>query len=157
VKIEAASAVAVVSGKATVSDVINDLNNYSFLNQDAQKCLDAKVFSSYKGTPVLKEDILDGSMSIFNTIFLLSSEERVEVVKHEWGHTVQQSLMGTPKYLIQIAVPSFIGANSNLNDDVYFSLPWERSADFFGGANNGPYLDGLGFRVGLYLIMLSIL
>ena len=35
-------------------DVWNDVKNYSFFNTDEQKCLDAKVFSSYKGTPRAK-------------------------------------------------------------------------------------------------------
>ena len=150
VKIATASTVAVVSGQATVGDVWNDVKNYSFFNKDEQKCLDAKVFSSYKGTPVLKQDISGGSMSVCNTIFLSRSEWDVETVKHEWGHTVQQSLMGTPKFMTRIAVPSLIGAALNVDD--YYSQPWERSADFFGGATHS-YSDNSGFWAGLYYIM----
>ena len=149
-KITAASTVAVVSGEATVSDVVNDVKNYDFFNKDEQKCLDAKVFSSYKGTPVLKQDISGGSMSVSNTIFLSKSEWDVETVKHEWGHTVQQSLMGTPKFMARIAVPSLIGAGLGVDD--YYSQPWERSADFFGGATHS-YSENSGFWVGLYFIM----
>ena len=112
--------------------------------------LDAKVFSSYKGTPVLKQDISGGSMSVCNTIFLSSATQDVETVKHEWGHTVQQALMGTPKFMTRIAAPSLIGAALNVED--YYSQPWERSADFFGGATHS-YSDDSGFWAGLYFIM----
>ena len=149
-KIATASTVAVISGQATVGDVWNDVKNYRFFNKDETKVLNAKVFSSYKGTPVLKQDISGGSMSVCNTIFLSRSEWDVEAVKHEWGHTVQQSLMGTPKFMIRIAVPSLIGAALNVDD--YYSQPWERSADFFGGATHS-YSDNSGFWAGLYFVM----
>ena len=150
VKIAVASTVAVVSGQATVGDVVNDVKNYSFFNKDETKVLNSKVFSSYKGTPVLKQDISGGSMPICNTILLSKSEWDVETVKHEWGHTAQQSLMGTPKFMTRIAVPSLIGAALNVDD--YYSQPWERSADFFGGATHS-YSNNSGFWAGLYFIM----
>ena len=149
-KIATASTVAVVSRKATVSDVVNDAKNYSFFNKDEKKAFDAKVFSSYKGTPVLKQDISGGSMSVCNTIFLSRGEWDVETVKHEWGHTVQQSLMGTPKFMTRIAVPSRIGAGLDVDD--YYSQPWERSADFFGGAIH-KYSENSGLWAGLYFII----
>lgn len=90
-------------------------------------------------------------MSVCNTIFMSRTEEDINIVKHEWGHTVQQSIMGTSKFIKRIAIPSIIGFNLNVKD--YYSQPWERSADFFGGANNGPYKDGSGFWAGLYFIM----
>lgn len=60
VKITGVSIIAVASGKATVGDVWTDMKNYSFFNKDEQKCLDANVFSSYKGTPVLKHSMSRG-------------------------------------------------------------------------------------------------
>lgn len=150
IKITATSIAAVARGKATIRDILNDIKNYDFFNTDEKKCLDAKVFSSYKGTPVLKQDVSGGSMSVCNTIFLSNREWDVETVKHEWGHTVQQSLMGTPKFMIRIAVPSLIGANLRVDD--YYSQPWERSADFFGGAKHS-YSDNSGFWAGLYFMM----
>lgn len=115
------------------------------------KVFKSKVFSSYKGTPVLKQSILNGSMSISNTIFLDKGEDRISVLKHEWGHTVHESLMGSTKYITKIAIPSVTG--NKLHFEPYYSQPWERSADFFGGANNGPYLDGSEVMAGVYFIM----
>ncbi len=58
--------------------------------------------------------------------------------------------VGTPKFMTHIAVPSRIGAALNVED--YYSQPWERSADFFGGATHS-YSDNSGFWAGLYFIM----
>ena len=158
-KIAVASTVAVASGKATVEDVVNDVKNYDFSNKDEQKCLDAKVFSSYNGTPVLKHDISGiTSFSVSNTIILNKSETvnngGIDTVKHEWGHTVQQSLIGTPKYMTRIAAPSIISCIANPSSKTYYSLPWERTADFFGGANRSTgYYAGSDVVAGWYLIM----
>ena len=149
-KIAVASTVAVVSRQATVQDVINDAKNYNFFNTNEKKVLDSKVFSSYKGTPVIKQNISGGSMSVCNTIFLSEIGGNVETVKHEWGHTVQQSLMGTQKYMMRIAVPSLIGAALKVDD--YYSQPWERSADFFGGATHS-YSDNSDFWAVIYFLI----
>ena len=159
VKIAATSTVAVVSGQATVGDVANDVKNYSFFNTDETKVLNSKVFSSYKGTPVLKHDISGvTSFSVSNTIILNKGETvsngGIDTVKHEWGHTVQQSLIGTPKYMTRIAAPSVISCIVNPSSKTYYSLPWERSADFFGGASRTTgYHAGSDVVAGLYLIM----
>lgn len=70
------------------------------------------------------------------------------------GHSAQQSLMGYPKYLIRIAVPSVISCIINPSSKIYYSLPWERSADFFGGVNRSTgYYTGSDVMAGLYFIM----
>ena len=159
VKIAATSTVAVASGQATSGDVWNDIKNYNFFNEDETKVLNSKVFSSYKGTPVLKHDISGiTSFSVSNTIILNKSETvnngGIDTIKHEWGHTVQQSLIGTPKYITRIAAPSVIGCIINPSSKTYYSLPWERTADFFGGANRSTgYHSGSDVVAGLYLIM----
>ena len=154
VKIAVASTVAVASGRATVGDIVNDAKNYDFFNTDETKVLVSEVFSSYNGTPVLRHDVVDGSMSVFNTIFLSKGDTvdtgGAETIRHEWGHTVQQSLMGTPKFLIRIAIPSLIGVSLYVDD--YYSQPWERSADFFGGATH-TYSEDSGFWAWLYFLM----
>lgn len=139
-----------------MGDVWNDVKNYRFFNNDETRVLDSKVFSSYKGTPVLRHSVsFITSFSISNTIILNRDETAInggiDTVKHEWGHTVQQSLMGTPRCLTRIAIPSMIGCVVNPPTDVYYSLPWERSADFFGGVNRGNYIKGSDFLAGLYL------
>ena len=158
-KIAAVSTVAVISGQATFEDVVNDVKNYSFFNSDETKVLNSKVFSSYKGTPVLKHAISGiTSFSISNTIILNKNESTnnggENTVKHEFGHTIQQSLISTPKYLTRIALPSVISCIVNPSSKTYYSLPWERSADFFGGASRTTgYHFGSDILAGLYLFM----
>ena len=157
-KIAVASTVAVASGKATFDDVVNDVKNFSFFNNDETKVLESKVFSSYKGTPVLRHEISGiTSFSISNTIVLNRAESingrGINTVKHEWGHTVQQSLIGTPKYLARIALPSIIGCIANPPSKTYYSLPWERSADFFGGVVSTDYYEGSGIVAGWYFML----
>ena len=124
-----------------------DFGSVSFTNSGLEM---QSIRRSYKGTPVLKQDISDGSMSVCNTIFLSSTSKDIETVKHEWGHTVQQSLMGTPKFMTRIAVPSRIGAGLDVDD--YYSQPWERSADFFGGSTH-KYSENSGLWAGLYFVI----
>ena len=158
-KIAAVSVVALVSGKATVQDIRNDAKNFTFFNTDEEKVLDSKVFSSYKGTPVLRHSMSGvTSFSISNTIVLNRNENKnnggMDTVKHEWGHTAQQSLIGTKKFVMRIAAPSMVGCLINPSAKTYYSLPWERSADLLGGVNRSSgYYAGSDVIAGLYLIM----
>lgn len=158
-KIATASTIAIVSGQATLGDVLNDVKDYSFFNTDETKVLNSKVFSSYNGTPVIKHDVPNvTSFSISNTIVLNKNETvsngGIDTVKHEWGHTVQQSIIGTEAYISRIAVPSVISCYINPSSKVYYSLPWERTADIFGGANRTTgYYAGSDVIAGIYLIM----
>ena len=90
-------------------------------------------------------------MSLFNTIFLGNTENRVRIVRHEWGHTVQQAVLGTHNFLFKMAIPSLAG--TILGVDNYFSQPWERSADFLGGTSDGPYIEGSELLALWYFIL----
>ena len=131
-KIAVASAISLIGGQASISDIITDIGNYDFFNSDESKADECSVFSSYKGTPILKNNIIGiSSFSIFNTIvYSPGSNSTTDTIRHEWGHNVQQSILGTPKYLTRIAFPSVIGCILGVKE--YYSQPWERSADFFG-------------------------
>lgn len=116
------------------------------------------MFSSYEGTPVLRHSIPGiTSFSISNTIVLNRNSNGIDTVRHEWGHTVQQSLMGTPKYINRIAIPSIAGnliTRNNPNPKLYYSLPWEYSADFFGGVERSSgYYEGSDIVGGIYFLM----
>jgi hypothetical protein len=158
-KMGIASSVAVASGQATMGEVWNDIKKYSFFNDDETNVLQSKVFSSYKGTLVLKHNISGiTSFSISNTIILNENNNiyngGIDTVKHEWGHIVQQSLMGTPKYITRIAIPSVISCIANPSSKLYYSLPWERTADYFGGAERSTgYYEGSDFVSGIYFLL----
>lgn len=108
---------------------------------------------------MLKHDISGiTSFSVSNTIILNKDETisngGIDTIKHEWGHTVQQSLIGTPKYITRIAVPSVVGCIINPSSRTYYSLTWERSADLFGGVNRSDgYYEDSDVEAVLYLIM----
>ena len=104
------------------------------------------MFSSYEGTPVLRHSISGiTSFSILNTIVLNRNSNGIDTVRHEWGHTVQQSLMGIVGNLITRNKP---------NPKLYYSLPWEYSAHFFGGVERSSgYYEGSDIVGGIYFLM----
>ena len=61
------------------------------------------------------------------------------------GHGVQERILG-PAYLFTVAVPSviyywyYVKNNGSTRD--YYSMPWERTADWLGGVNRGNYKKG---------------
>lgn len=61
------------------------------------------------------------------------------IVKHEYGHTIQERILG-PIYISNIAIPSIIYCQyhniTNQPYDTYFSVPWERTAEWLGRAKN---------------------
>ena len=121
---------------ASWSDLGEDLKNLNPFNQDEQKALDSNIISYYKGALVIRHHIPEAtSASILGTIFLNRNETEKEVVMHEWGHTVQELLLGSIAYTGIIAIPSLISFFINPSTTTYFSLPWERTAEWFGGGS----------------------
>ena len=131
----AVGALAVAAVQGRWSDIKQDLDEGCFnpFNQDESTALKAEVLSFYKGSTVVRQNIV-GTCSIFGTIWAekgISGED----LNHEFGHSVQERILGK-KYIFTIAVPSaanyFYGSTV---DRDYYSLPWERTADFLGGIN----------------------
>ena len=52
-----------------------------------------------------------------------------ETLNHEWGHTRQLLLLGIGDYFNMIAIPSIL----DLCPVLYYKMPWEITADMFGG------------------------
>ena len=120
-------------------EVKEDLDRIKWnpFNADENTVLKSKKVSFYKGAPIIRHDI-PGSTScqIFGIIFLNKSEHiwnaGESALRHEWGHGIQELMLGV-SYLTRIAIPSLITfLSSSLSDKDYYSLPWERTADFFG-------------------------
>lgn len=145
-------------GKAMIEgrwdDLSHDWENGCFhpFNQSEQVALSAKVLSFYKGSLVLKQDFHNAAWAIFGTIFLYSKETyNSDDLNHEWGHTCQERFLG-PYYLLAIAIPS--GLYYLYGDvNVYYSQPWERTADWFGGVNRGNYNENSLERGILYFAL----
>ena len=101
----------------------------------------------YKGVQYLWYDRWRNGASLGCYVLLGTIYERDDIVKHEWGHTCQSRRQGW-LYLLITAVPSALG---NLYDRIirrvkkgwtweksvkaYYSTPWERRADEFGGTS----------------------
>lgn len=62
----------------------------------------------------------------------LDGESNADEINHEWGHGVQQSIMGPLRYLTLIGIPSNGMWNSAKE---YYNQPWEINADMFGGVS----------------------
>ena len=80
-------------------------------------------------------------------------------LKHEYGHIVQEKLLGPLKYALCIALPSAVNCDKFTNDERgYYSQKWEHSADLFGGVNIGErkygYVDGAKEKAIKYFLKL---
>ena len=130
----------------------NPFNSDAGIVRDNSK---SAILSFYKGIPVFKYDGPGGSSASFGVILLDRNDKRVGTLNHEWGHNLQLSLAGFAKYGLRLALPSLIGrlisdhkATGGIRkwvSDNYYSLPWERTADYFGGVTSRPdrpYLNG---------------
>lgn len=81
---------------------------------------------------------------MFGTIW---AESKIDAttLRHEYGHSVQEKLLG-PAYLFNVAVPSVVyywyDVKNNGSSKDYYSMPWERTADWLGGVNRRSYKKG---------------
>ena len=118
-----------------ISKLDEDIKNLDFSNEDENVVLNANFFSFYKGNWVIKHDIPNAtSCGIFSTIWLNVGETDPNAVKHEYGHLVQEDLMGPIRYWTKIAVPSL--TNRGEGAFGYYNHVWERGADLLGGVTN---------------------
>ena len=130
---------------ASWSDLGEDLKNLNPFNQDESVATKAKIISYYKGALVIRHDIPNtASASILGTIFLNKNHSNAQSLTHEWGHTIQELLLGPAAYIATIAIPSVISYYIASSDTDYYSLPWERTAEWFGGNSltNNTYHSG---------------
>jgi hypothetical protein len=92
--------------------------------------------SFYKGQAVIRGNF-PGCASFGVMLVEKGNYVTPDIIKHEYGHFIQLGILGHRKFIFGIAIPSLIGTQTYKGH--YESLLWERSADLFGGANNGPY------------------
>ena len=134
-KLTAIGSVAVAAVDGRWSDVVANFNNGCLnpFNRDETTALESKVVGFYKGSTVVKHNS-KGFCSILGTLWL-NNDNNEEDIMHEYGHSIQERILG-PSYLTTIAIPSLIynkfGSYETLD---YYSMPWERTADWLGGVN----------------------
>ena len=125
-----------VSGETTPASV--DSTELEISNNTIADALKANRFSIYRGVPVVKLPIGKNAFS-FGIIFLGNEVSDMETLQHEYGHSVNFALIGMPKYIVKVFVPSLVGFWSGVDYAKYYSLPWEYVADVLGNVNRSGY------------------
>ena len=133
-------------------------------NEDEQVVLDAECFAFYKGVLVIKSNALGTGAASFGVIILgdgnTATNGGIETVKHEYGHFVHYSELGSADYFLTTAIWSLWGAELT-NQGVYptkyyYDLPWERVADMYGGVERN-YLPGTNENASTFLLITKII
>mgnify|MGYP003547367073 FL=1 len=113
-----------------VEDIRTDMVNFDIDNQSEQKVLESNYFSYYKGCMVFRTNG-DRSGS-FGALFITREtnfrEHPEDMVRHEYGHTLQLKELGVINYTLCIGIPSFFEWGSG----EYYGKPWEITADAYG-------------------------
>ena len=129
---------------STVREDLKNIN-YNPFNKEEGLVLQSQKVSFYKGSFVLRHSIGNAtSCGVFGMIFLNRKETNGEDVKHEFGHNMQELIIGTPAYLMFVALPSviycytgeylqYLERGDNYADMLYYSKVWERTAEMLGG------------------------
>ena len=103
-------------------------------NESETAVLNAERFAFYKGALVIK--VPGDSAFSFGIIFLGEDIISTNLVRHEYGHTVQLRELGVNAYVIAVVIPSvtcyWLDVNGKLPASIYYNLPWEYTADVYG-------------------------
>lgn len=107
---------------------------------EEKKALSDGWLSKYKGVTVIRVPFGGDASFSFGAIFLGNSvgtdDSAANLLRHEYGHTLQLKEMGVKNYAALVAVPSIICFQSGgKSDPNYFSYPLEYSADRLGNVN----------------------
>ncbi|MBR6689181.1 MAG: hypothetical protein IKL68_04115 [Clostridia bacterium] len=115
-------------------DVKQDMQSieWNIFNKDEIKVVESKKISMYKGVMVFR--IPGNRAGSFLGIFLTDYERKatpnsISAVHHEYGHNIQQLLIGPINYLLYIGLPSW----RQWSERSYYDRPWEVTAESFGG------------------------
>jgi len=121
-------------------EVREDMNDIGWnpFNSDENLVLDSEKVSFYKGIPTFR---IGGDRSgTFGAIFLTNEtnfrKNPQDVLRHEFGHAIQQFFLGPIKYGITIGLPSWKMFGQWAKNNRYYDAPWEITADMFGGVES---------------------
>ena len=122
-----------------------------------------KLISRYRDRIVVKIDWFDNlffhrrpQAASFIFLFIDSREPDMEnILRHEYGHSVQLRMLGLFRYIRYIARPSVRGYRRPMTVREYYSQPWEYIADLFGGAIRRSYLPDANSAAWNYWIPLK--
>ena len=115
---------------------------------------DGRKVSFYKGMPAVFVNHSSGRPASFLGIWI-SGNNSEDSINHEWGHSIQQIIMGPLRYLLMIGLPSSGTWRRDKWSD-YHTSPWEITAEIFGGANNYSRTQAEESR-GIWYLIISTL
>ena len=110
-------------------DIRNDMEtiNWNIFNTNERAVINSEKVSFYKGVPVFK--FSHNRSGSFLAIFISKQQKSTHTLRHEFGHNIQQLILGPIKYLLCIGLPSW----QEWSNRYYYDRPWEITADTFGG------------------------
>ena len=131
-----------MAAAAFSKDIYRDMSaiGWNPFNTNEDKVLNSKYVSFYKGVPVIRSNT--DRAGNFGVIILKHMDEdyensyhmdRVDVLRHEYGHTLQISILGPTNYFLSVGIPSW----QKWGSDDYYSNPWENMANEVGGVKAG--------------------
>jgi len=96
--------------------------------------LTSQYVSAYRGQLVIRYSSNGragsfGDYMIFPRRSNMGHSRSVEVLRHEHGHFLQYQQLTSDQYYIGIGIPSFRSGGKGLSSKVYYSRPWEITAD----------------------------
>lgn len=114
--------------------ISEDFRAFDFRNTSEKKVLKAHYISFYKKVFVFRTNLKrSGSLgAIFLTRRIFPGENLEDVLRHEFGHTLQRKQLKTTRYLFCIGLPSW----RNWGTGDYYAKPWEITADIYGGVQS---------------------
>ncbi len=119
--------------------VKEDIASFDIHNESEEKVLNSTFFSCYKGKFVFRTAMGSSGFS-FGVIFLgneLDSSD-IDMLQHEYGHTLQLEDKGVLKYTTEVVLPSVLAYYKWQKGELpyeYYNSPWEAEADQLGGVN----------------------
>ncbi len=119
--------------------LVLDYKNFNFKNEEEQVVVNSNFFSAYKGKLVLRTNkIRSGSLGILMITRKGNPTNIKELIRHEYGHTVQLQQLGFLRYLLFIGIPSWKQWKKEIP---YYERPWEITADLFGGVTSRKHTE----------------
>lgn len=148
--------------RTVISEVVSFVTN-----DDAEVCQNS-TFSFYKCVPVfnIKSNLLDKldiTSFSFGAIFMINPRQNTfeTDLNHERGHSTQFLLLGPARYTLKVAAPSLLYncvdrflPSDNYHYYLYYSLPLERGADFFGKVDRENYIFDKNGVLSLFYLLL---
>jgi len=116
----------------------SDIKGFNRKNNDEDTVLNANYFSMYRKKFVIKKAGFKDRSFSFGILFIspnlrAGSDAGRDIVRHEYGHTIQLKKLGLGAYFKYIGKPSMA---STVAGNRYYEQPWEVFADVEGGVTS---------------------